>query len=529
MRRLAALIVLALVAALGGCTGAEDTPPSDPPNTLRVLAGSELKDVEPLAAQIRDATGVNLRFDYVGTLEGAERLATGPAAGSDLAWFSSARYLTLLTAGGGRGRPVASERIMLSPVVLGVKRSVAARFGWAGSADVTWKDIAAKARSGELRYGMTNPAASNSGFSALVGVAAAFADTGDALRTKDIDERALTDFFKGQTLTAGSSGWLADAFVTGQQRLDGIINYESVLLGLNASGRLREPLELIYPKDGIITADYPLLLLNQAKRDSYDKLVAYLRGPEVQRQLMTSTGRRPAVPEVAPDRRFPSRVLVELPFPASLEVVDDLLFAYLNRIRRPAHTIYVLDVSGSMEGERIEALKQALINLTGADTSISGRFASFRARERVTMITFAEDVIDERDFTVEGAGPNAPGLAAIRDYVDGLQLHGGTAIFSAMRRAYQRAAADADADKGSFTSIVLMTDGENNRGIPVDEFLTGLEAMADPARSVKTFAIQFGEADPAELQRIVQATAGARFDANKTSLAAAFKEIRGYQ
>jgi Ca-activated chloride channel family protein len=231
----------------------------------------------------------------------------------------------------------------------------------------------------------------------------------------------------------------------------------------------------------------------------------------------------------APDQRFPSRVLVELPFPASLEVVDDLLLAYLNRIRRPAHTIYVLDVSGSMQGARIEALKQALINLTGADTSISGRFASFRARERVTMITFAEDVIDERDFTVEGAGPDAPGRKQIRDYVGGLQLHGGTAIFSAMQRAYQRAADDADADKGYFTSIVLMTDGENNRGIPVDAFLTGLQAIADPARSVKTFAIQFGEANPAELQRIVEATAGARFDANQTSLAAAFKEIRGYQ
>jgi Ca-activated chloride channel homolog len=530
MRRLAALtVVLALVAALGGCTGGEEPAPSDPPGTLRVLAGSELKDVEPLAAQIRDATGVNLRFDYVGTLEGAERLATSPTAAADLAWFSSARYLTLLTADGGRGRPVASERIMLSPVVLGVKRSVAARFGWAGGAEVTWKDIAAKARSGELRYGMTNPAASNSGFSALVGVAAALADTGDALQTRDIDERGLTDFFKGQTLTAGSSGWLADAFVTGQQRLDGIINYESVLLGLNASGRLREPLELIYPKDGIITADYPLLLLNQAKRAEFDKLVAYLRGAEVQRQLMTSTARRPAVPEVAPDQRFPSRVLVELPFPASLQVVNDLLFAYLNRIRRPAHTIYVLDVSGSMEGERIQALKQALINLTGADTSISGRFASFRARERVTMITFSEDVIDERDFTVEGAGPNAAGRAAIRDYVGSLQLHGGTAIFSAMRRAYQRAAADAADDKGSFTSIVLMTDGENNSGIAVDEFLAGLQAVAEPARSVKTFAIQFGEANPAELERIVEATEGARFDANRSSLAAAFKEIRGYQ
>ncbi|HZA80250.1 MAG TPA: VWA domain-containing protein, partial [Actinomycetes bacterium] len=458
MRRLAVPLLLAL-ALLAGCTGGgEEEPPGDPPGTLRVLAGSELRDVEPLADQIRQATGVNLRFEYSGTLEGAERITGGAGGRPELAWFSSARYLTLLAAaGGGEGRPVASERIMLSPVVLGVKRSVATRFGWAGNPEVTWKDIAAKARAGQLRYGMTNPAASNSGFSALVGVAAALAGTGDALRTEDVDERGLTDFFTGQTLTAGSSGWLADAFVTGQGKLDGLINYESVLLGLNASGKLSEPLELIYPRDGIITADYPLLLLDPAKRAEYDKLVAYLRGPDVQRQLMTATARRPAVPEVAPDNRFPRQVLVELPFPASLKVVDDLLLAYLNRIRRPAHTIYVLDVSGSMEGDRIAALKQTLVNLTGADNSLTGRFASFRARERITMITFAEQVIDERDFTIAGAGPGAPGRAAIRDYVAGLQLHGGTAIFSAMRRAYQRAVADAQRDRGSFTSIVLMT------------------------------------------------------------------------
>jgi Ca-activated chloride channel homolog len=189
----------------------------------------------------------------------------------------------------------------------------------------------------------------------------------------------------------------------------------------------------------------------------------------------------------------------------------------------------VLDVSTSMEGERIAALKQALVNLTGADTSISGRFAGFRARERLTMITFAEQVIEERDFTVEGTGPDAPGLRRVRDYVAGLGLHGGTAIFSAMRRAYRRAVADAQRDRGSFTSIVLMTDGENNRGISADEFVAGLAGLPEEARSVKTFAIQFGEASPAELQRIVQATAGAKFDANQTSLAAAFKEIRGYQ
>jgi len=533
VRRLAVPLLLALALLAGGCTigdGNSREPAADPPGTLRVLAGSELKDIEPLAGQIRDATGVNLRFEYSGTLEGAERITAGGGNRPDLAWFSSARYLTLLAAaGGGEGRPVASERIMLSPVVLGVRRSVATRFGWAGNPEVTWKDIAAKARAGQLRYGMTNPAASNSGFSALVGVAAALAGTGDALRAGDIDERGLTDFFTGQTLTAGSSGWLADAFVAGQDKLDGLINYESVLLGLNASGKLREPLELIYPRDGIITADYPLLLLDPAKRPAYDKLVAYLRGAEVQRQLMTATARRPATPEVGLDGRFPRRVLVELPFPGSLKVVDELLVAYLNRIRRPAHTIYVLDVSASMEGDRIASLKQTLVGLAGADTSLTGRFAGFRSRERVTMITFAEQVVDERDFTVTGTGPDAPGRAAIRAYVDGLKLASGTGIYTAMRRAYQRAQEDAASDRGSFTSIVLMTDGENNSGISLDDFLGSLDAAPEPARSVKTFAIQFGEADPRELRQIAQRTTGAMFDATRGSLATAFKEIRGYQ
>jgi Ca-activated chloride channel homolog len=198
---------LTLAIALAGCTGGAGPRPPDqrsgpgaesrpvPATTLRVLAGSELKDVEPLLPEIREATGVSLRLDYIGTLEGAERIARGQ--GADLAWFASARYLTLLTQAGGKGRPVASQRIMLSPVVLGVRHSVARRLAWAGNPNVTWKDIADKARAGQLRYGMTNPAASNSGFSALVGVAAALAGTGDVLRAADIDAARLTDFFSG--------------------------------------------------------------------------------------------------------------------------------------------------------------------------------------------------------------------------------------------------------------------------------------------------------------------------------------------
>src|SRR5262245_32306115 len=257
---------------------------------MTVIAGSELKDLEPLMGDIKDHTGIEVKFDYVGTLDGTEQIISG-RDDHDLAWFSHAKYLQLLEQGGPK-RVHASEPIMLSPVVMGVKRSVAERLGWAGNATVTWRDIAEAARDGKLRFAMTNPSASNSGFTALVGVASAFAGSADAIDAGTIDAHAMSDLFAGQKLTAGSSGFLADAFVGAQSRLDGMINYESVLLSLNESGKLTEPLTLIYPQEGIITANYPLLLLHDAKRADYDKLVSYLRSSEFQAKLTHDTLRR---------------------------------------------------------------------------------------------------------------------------------------------------------------------------------------------------------------------------------------------
>lgn len=51
-------------------------------------------------------------------------------------------------------------------------------------------------------------------------------------------------------------------------QLNGIINYESVLMQLNQGGKLQEKLALIYPSEGVISADYPLMLLKK-KRDAY--------------------------------------------------------------------------------------------------------------------------------------------------------------------------------------------------------------------------------------------------------------------
>lgn len=349
-----------------------------------MLAGSELQDIEPLLDNIERETGIRLEFEYIGTLDGAESLLSG--AQYDLACFSHGKYLTLLP--GSQGMVATQEKTMQSPVIMGIKESKAREFGWPGNPDITWQDIADKASSGELRYAMTNPAASNSGFTALIGVATALTGRSDAINAGDVNVPALQAFFKGQALTAGSSGWLAESYVAAQDNLDGLINYESVLLSLNESGELCEDLALIYPKEGIITADYLLMLLDGDKREQYDRLVTYLRSPEFQQELMRTTLRRPVIPGIALDDRIPNPLLVELPFPNSVNVIDSLLFSYLDEQRVPAHAIFVLDVSGSMRGTGITDLKTAMNNLTGLDSTLTARFARFRAREIITLVTF---------------------------------------------------------------------------------------------------------------------------------------------
>ena len=508
-----------LVGLLAGCGG------GDPGKTLTILAGSELKDLEPLIPDIQKATGITLQPTYSGTLEGAEKIAGGEAV--DAAWFSHGKYLSLLPGAGSR--IAASEKIMLSPVVLGVRKSVADFFGWTDNPNVTWKDIEAKAADGSFKFAMTNPAASNSGLTALIGVASALSGSSDALDAGQIDKEALRSFFKGQAMTAGSSGFLADAYVRAQDTVDGIVNYESVLLSLNAGGQLKEPLVLIYPKEGIVTADYPLMLLNKDKQEAWQKVVDYLRTPDVQARIMKDTGRRPAIPGVALDGRFPAQSLIELPYPAKLETIDALITAYLDEERKPASAVFVLDVSGSMDGERLDSLKGAMRALTGTDTSLTGQFARFRAREDVTMILFSEDVVDQRQFTIDDTNPNGPDMTAIRDYIDGLQTYSGTAIYSGLDRAYQAVADQQAKDPDRLYSIVLMTDGENNAGLEPDDFNAELEGLPGPVRAVPVFPILFGDANTAAMQDIADRTGGRLFDAKSQSLADIFKQIRGYQ
>ncbi len=524
-RRAAAGLAASLIAAsLAGC----DRRPAAPPAVSKpapaaaapftILAGSELRELEPALKAAGQQAGVAVALSYAGTLDIVERINAGERFDAILPPNGAYPMLAL------DRKPVAREKLFYSRVALGVKPAVEKSLGW-DKTPPTWLAIAKAAKSGKFSFAMTNPTASNTGMSALFAVASAAARKTEDLSVKEVDAAVLKDFLSGQRITAGSSGWLADAYLKDPQAVDGIVNYEAVILRLNEKLPADQRLALVYPTDGVISADYPLLLLDEARRADYLRLVAALKALPFQKEALQAAFLRPSNPDAPAAAALPNRPVAELSFPNRLEVIDEVLSAYQGQWRRPATSIFVLDVSGSMQGQRIEGMRAALNVLAGADaTTQTARYSRFQTRERVLLLTFSDAVsapvlVDFADGAVER------GRQQVLDFSAAMRADGATAIFSALERALALAAEERQRDPQRFVSVVLLTDGENNRGVSFDDFVR----RYDHKSSLRVFPILFGEGNATQMAKLAELTGGRTFDARQAALASVFKEIRGYQ
>jgi Ca-activated chloride channel family protein len=552
MRRALLALSLALLAACGKrpepASDASPPAPAAAGPALQVLATSDLKDIEPLAAQIKAATGVDVQFRFGGTMESTQEVLSGDSAGKpapDVAWFANAKYL--LSDAAGQRKVKLQEKIMLSPMAVGVSRSDAEKHGWTRpDARLTWADITRAAKAGKLQYALSNPATSNQGFMALLGVVAAAGGKGEALTAADVDRGAIADFLKGYKIVGDNSTYLAEQFIKGQgTRANAFINYESWLLTLNASGKLREPLHLIYPFEGVSTADYPFMLLNDARRADYQKVVDYLKSDPAQLWLARQTLRRPIKAEVAAQVAdlLPARGMqVELPFSPDRQLADGLIDAYLNEFRRPIASTFVLDTSGSMQGKRREQLVEAIHYLAGADASLTGRVAKLTNRERLWFLPFSDRVGEPIRFEIPAGSRVAKGVAPqvdtdaklaelkrVRDTADELRMAGGTAMYDAVLTGLQHMLEERKRNPDYQYSVVAFTDGKSNMGRRLEDFKRAYEQLPEDVRGIPVFMVLFGEADAADLKALVEITGGKVFDARKTPLYAVFKDIRAYQ
>jgi Ca-activated chloride channel homolog len=510
------------------------------PAVFKVLATSDLRDAQPLEEMVEKATGVPLRFTYGGTMESVESVLTGKTD-APAAWFANAKYLLSESVAIKLGWKEASAASQVGSGLLPNQASAPS------SAKVTWQTVTQAARDGKLHYALSNPATSNQGFMALMGVVAAASGKSEVLTAADVNREAIAGFVKGYALPGDTSTYLSDKFIEQQgNQVNSFINYEGWLLSLNRSGKLREKLTLVYPREGISTADYPFMLLKDERREDYLKVVNYLKGVEAQTWLAQQTLRRPINPEVAAATAdlFPKgNMLIELPFSPSRDLADGLIDAYLNEFRRPIASTFVLDTSGSMGSDgRREQLIQALHYMTGGDNSLTGRLAKLTNRERVWMLPFSDRPQTITAFELPTARAQSRGvqitedseakqkvLSDVRTYANQLQMTGGTAIYDSVLAALQHMMEQRKKFPEYQYSVVAFTDGENTAGRTLAEFKDSYARLPEDVRAIPVFMVLFGEADEAELKSLIKTTGGKVFDARTTPLYSVFKDIRAYQ
>ena len=504
--------------------------------TLKVASGSENKEAAEAIQHAVDASGVAVELHYMGSLDIMELLKDG-GEDYDVVWPASSIWVSM----GDTGHLVKNaQSTSTTPVVLGVAKSKAIELGWADESGATkavsTSQVIDAVSAGTLSFAMTSATQSNSGASAYLAFLTALSGkdtplTADDLADTTLQER-MTALLLGVDRSSGSSDWLKDMVVRDPDAHPAMVNYESLVAQadkeLEQQGH--EPLLAVYPSDGIAISDSPLGYVDrgQGKDAAFSSFQEALSSDDA-KLLLERVGRRTGL---GGRLSFPdddgvkqafradwglssdSSVLKAIPLP-SADVTMDALELYQSKLRKPSLTIWVVDYSGSMNGEGkrgvVDGLTQALDSDQAAQSMVQPTSDDVNV-----FIPFSSRV--EGDMTAVGSDTQE-----LLDYASELNANGGTNIYAGLEAALS-IARSSDVAAGRTVAIVLMTDGQSST-MDRDKFVKDYEASG---LSVPIFSIMFGDAAPSQLDELSELTNGKTFDGRTGDLASVFRTVKGY-
>ena len=488
---------------------------------FKILSSQENEDLEDLIKKFASSKGYDIQIDYAGTLDIMQRLNSGESY--DGVWASNSIWLYMLNKSTST-----SSSTSVSPVIFGITKSKAEELGFVNKDQIFMQDIVNAITSGNLKFSMSNPASTNSGATAYLGMLQVLAGNPEVLKQEHLDNEELKEqlrqLFSGMERSSGSDAFLVDAFTNGDY--ESVITYESSIIEINkkliAAGK--EPLYAIYPVDGVSLNDSPFGYLDngdESKKEIYEALKDYLLSDDGQ-QGLAAKGRRTwygGINNNADKTVFnpdwgidTSKYITPIKYP-NTTVIKQALNMYQNELRKPVHVVFCLDYSGSMYGTGYKELVNAMEYILGEKAKDD--FIQFTDRDIVSVVPFTNIVFDE--ISTE----NGYTFDSMINEIKEREPNGGTAIYPAAARGIELLQKD-DMEKYNL-SVILMTDGMNNYGT-----YSELKNYYDYyGRNIPIYSIMFGEASESELESIASLTNAKVFN-GKQNLVEAFKEVRGY-
>ncbi|MBA3945093.1 MAG: VWA domain-containing protein [Herpetosiphonaceae bacterium] len=505
------------------------------PAVLNIIAGSEQEKIlnEIVVPWCRSH---KLTCNY--TLKGSVDQATLLAAGTstyDVYWFASTVFLQV---GDKAGKLQHVKPMFITPLVYAGWKSEMAKLGFVGR-DVSISEILNAVESGKTTAWLTNPGQSNSGATVFFGFLNYFAGNGPgvALTMPQLDSAPVKDgitrFIRAMDQTPPSSGTLMNDCVKNEATCRSLFVYEALVIekNLELTAQGHEPLYVVYPKESLAIADAPMGFFphpgveNSRKDQAFQDLQSYLLSPEAQQKLV-SLGRRP-VSSIGltfdhPDAKVFNQewgikaTLRQRPitYPAA-DVIQAALARYQTSYRRPTHTIYCLDGSGSMASKGWSDLDQASKLIF--DQAIATGYNLQTHPEDVTTVMIFDSAVVGGPWTVEGN--DAQKLNGLYDNIHTFKPQDGTNMYACLKQAAQLF--NQQANDSHKRLIIVMTDGRSDTD-GASEAVGTITSM-----NIPIISIAFGDADPSQLKELADKTRGSVIV--NTNLVDALRQATGYK
>ena len=501
----------------------DDDPASYSSNKFYLISSSENKVFEQDILNFAKKNNIKIQIEYDDTLKITRRLNRGEQF--DAVWLSNSIWMYAVDSNVVKISDTKSTSI--NPIVFGVRKSKAEELGFVDK-ELYTEDLVKVIQEGNLKFSMPNPITTNSGASAYLGILTSLAGnpevlTSDMLADESLKDK-LKDFFSGLERSSGDEDYLEEMFVNGDY--EAVFSYESSIIHINQKleENGKEILYALYPVDGVSISDSPIGYIDQKdekKKEQYQLLVNYLVSEEGQK-ILSKAGRRTwygGVSDQVDQTVFnpnwgidTTRYISPLKYPATA-VIKEALVLYQNSLRKPVHVVFCLDYSGSMWGEGISELVDAM------DFILTDR-----AADELLQFT-GEDIVDVIPFNSKTnlywTAHSEEELALLNEKIKEHDPNGGTALYPAAKKALSIL---KDEDTNQYmVSVIVMTDGEGNVGTfdELSEYYHSIES------TIPIYSIQFSAADRSQLEKMAKLSNGKVFDGT-TSLIDAFTEVRGY-
>lgn len=490
-------------------------------DAFNLITSPENKVLEDTLKEVAKKNSFKINIVYADNLDIVDKVNSGEKY--DAIWASNSIWLDMIDTKKVSTGELKSTSI--TPIVFGIKKSKATELGLINK-QVSMNDLLTLIKNGKLSFSMANPVTTNSGASSYLNILSTLAGNPDVLTSKDLNNKKLQDdlksFFTGLSRTSGDEDFLEKSFINGDY--DAAITYESSIININKEleRQKKETLYAVYPVDGVSISDSPLVYINNRqdeKKEQFLEIQSYFLEEEGQ-NILLNLGRRTwygGITDNAPQNVFnkswgidTTKYISPVKYP-SQDAIKEALMLYQSKLRKPVHVVFCLDYSGSMYGDGIDALRDAMDYIL-TERALSNMI-QFSSEDKIDVIAFASKV----NKAWSSYGKNTANLLKNINEHD---VGGATSLYPSVIEALELLKNETNEYN---TSIIVMTDGEGNVGT-FNELQNSYQKIG---REIPIYSITFASADEEQLEKMANLSNGKVFD-GRSDLVLAFKTVRGY-